>query len=140
MLEYEPKFYRVRYEIDIDGASPSQAAATTLQWLREGSAAVFTVWEWAEGADAPDLTIEPAQVDFESVDAEALAVTGLTALAPEMWKAIQGALRIADLWRPGEFEREHWEEARALHTMLCQFEEVARKVAKTEGQQDADIV
>jgi hypothetical protein len=26
----------------------------------------------------------------------------LIALAPEMWQAIQGALRIADLWRPSE--------------------------------------
>jgi hypothetical protein len=53
----------------------------------------------------------------------------LIALAPEMWQAIQGALRIADLWRPSEdTPEEHGEEAKALCMMLSQFEEIARKV------------
>ena len=53
----------------------------------------------------------------------------LIAAAPDMLAAIQGALRIADLWRPrGNWAEEHWEEGKTLHMMLSQFEEIARKV------------
>ena len=53
----------------------------------------------------------------------------LIAAAPDMLAAIQGALRIADLWRPSEDTPEdYWEEAKALYMMLSQFEEIARKV------------
>jgi hypothetical protein len=68
----------------------------------------------------PWVTSEP---DEPNGDAKIIA------LAPEMWQAIQGALRIADLWRPSEdTPEEHWEEAKALYMMLSQFEEIARKV------------
>lgn len=53
----------------------------------------------------------------------------LIAAAPEMLEAIQGALLIADLWRPcGDWPEEHWEEANALNVMFSQFDEIARKV------------
>lgn len=53
----------------------------------------------------------------------------LIAAAPRMLAAIQGALRIADLWRPSEdWPGEHWEEAKALYMMLSAFEEVVSKV------------
>jgi hypothetical protein len=68
----------------------------------------------------PWVTSEP---DEPNGDAKIIA------LAPEMWQAIQGALRIADLWRPSEdTPEEHWEEAKALYMMLSQFEEIARRV------------
>ena len=58
-----------------------------------------------------------------------MANARLIAAAPEMLAAIQGALRIADLWRPrGNWAEEHWEEGKALHMMLEQFEGIARKV------------
>ncbi len=57
----------------------------------------------------------------------------LIAAAPEMFAAIQGALRIADLWRPSEdWPEEHREEAEALYMMLSQFEKLERKVLGTE--------
>ena len=53
----------------------------------------------------------------------------LIAAAPEMLAAIQGALRIENLWRPSEdTPEEHWEEAKALYMMLSQFEDVVHKV------------
>lgn len=59
---------------------------------------------------------------------QAIADARLIAAAPEMFAAIQGALRIADLWRPSEDWPEGWEEARALSAMFSAFEEIVRKV------------
>lgn len=51
----------------------------------------------------------------------------LIAMAPDMLAAIQGALRIADLWQPNDEQyREHIEEARALHQMLESFKRIVQ--------------
>ena len=51
-------------------------------------------------------------------------------LALEMLKAIQGALRIADLWRPNaDSPKEYLDEAEALHLMFIKFEDLARRAA-----------
>jgi hypothetical protein len=48
-------------------------------------------------------------------------------LTLQMLEAIQGALRISDLWYPlSEFSEEHAEEAKALCVMKQQFENVVK--------------
>lgn len=86
-----------------------------------------------EGFDRPDPICSMAWWQFDKpgiIDNDiSEANAKLIAAAPDMLAAIQGALRIADLWRPSDdTPEEHWEEAKALHMMLSQFEEIARKV------------
>ena len=54
-------------------------------------------------------------------------------LALEMLKAIQGALKIADLWRPNaDTPREYLEEAEALQLMFIKFEDIARRAGEVK--------
>ena len=83
---------------------------------------------WGMVVMAGDKTIVSCRNPTLECD-EADANAKLIALSPDMLSAIQGALRIADLWRPcGDWPGEHWEEAKALNAMFSQFEEITRKV------------
>ena len=66
-----------------------------------------------------------APIEPKMSDDEHRANARLIAAAPDMLGAIQGALRIADLWMPGPDCDP--EEAKALCLMKKQFEEVVRK-------------
>lgn len=78
------------------------------------------VWD-SEGESLAvlDSTIDPS---------EATANAMMMAAAPDLLGAIQGALRISDLWMPGPDCDP--EEAKALCLMKKQFDEVVRKATE----------
>lgn len=85
-----------------------------------------------EGFDRPDPICSMAWWQFDKPgiidNGISEANAKLIAAAPDMLAAIQGALRIADLWVPSDAPKEHFEESRALYLMLRSFEAIARKV------------
>lgn len=51
-------------------------------------------------------------------------------LGPRMLQAIEGALRVKELWGPPEqVEPEHADEARVVQSIICEFEEIVRKAS-----------
>jgi hypothetical protein len=109
--------------------TPGPWTAGKPQWKRGGPPYKIPI-NAAGGTVANVLTHESIQWHpLEQRDPQPNGDAKIIALAPEMWQAIQGALRIADLWRPSDdTPEEHGEEAKALYMMLSQFEEIARKV------------
>ena len=109
--------------------TPGPWAIGKPQWKRYGPPYKIPI-SGPNGTIANVLTHESIQWHPpEQSDPQPNGDAKIIALAPEMWQAIQGALRIADLWSPSEYiPEEHCEEAKALYMMLRQFEEIALKV------------
>jgi hypothetical protein len=111
--------------------TPGPWIAGKPQWKRYGPPYKIPISS-ASGTVANVLTHESIQWHPpEQCDPTPNGDAKIIALAPCMWQAIQGALRISDLWRPSDdTPEEHWEEAKALYMMLSQFEDIARRAAQ----------
>lgn len=95
-----------------------------------------------EGYDRPDPICSLAWWQFDKPGIIDNDISGsnarLIAAAPEMLEAIQGALKLSDLWAPNESTPEHWDEAKALAYMLSRFQEIVKKVAATSSESNPE--